>query len=43
MTVDERLKALEKKLKEIEKILSKHGNYAVRRQLGGLPKDKKQK
>ena len=40
MTVDERLKALEKKVKDIEMALRKHGNYAVRRQLGGLKKRK---
>ena len=41
MTAEKRLKALEKKIKDIEKALRKHGNYAVRRQLGGLRKKEK--
>ena len=41
MTAEKRLKALEKKIKDIEKALRKHGNYAVRRQLGGLRKNKR--
>ncbi len=39
MTVEDRLKALEKKIKEIEKLLRDHGNYSLR----GKLKEKKAK
>ena len=39
MTVEERLKALEKRIKDLEKLLADHGNYSLR----GKLKEKKDK